>query len=326
MPINFLICSERSGSNLITKIMNSHSNICGPSPKHIFNPVLRNLFRYSPIDGESNWNELLADIHRLINVDFSTWKKTFSLEELSELSKTGDINNLLKNIFYAEAKKSDKQHLFIKENHIYEFLPYLILNFPESKYLYQIRDPRDMALSWKKSKIHVGGVVNAARQWQKDQQNSLKNYFPLQRSGKILLIKYEDVITSSEKVIKEATEFLGFQFEETMLDFHKEDLANKNSKKMATWENLSKPLLKNNMNKYKNELSEEEIKAIERICYFEMKFLDYTPEFAWTDLKDISTKKLNELDEQEKASNQLERPKGVIKNMEAKKVFYQKLI
>lgn len=29
----FLMCSERSGSNFITKLMNNHSQICGPSTK-----------------------------------------------------------------------------------------------------------------------------------------------------------------------------------------------------------------------------------------------------------------------------------------------------
>lgn len=326
MSINFLICSERSGSNLITKILNSHSNICGPSPKHIFNPVLRNLFRYNPLNKDRNWNELLIDIYRLINVNFSTWKKTFSFEELSELSKTGDINNLLRNIFYTEAKENGKQHIFVKENHVYEYLPYLILNFPESKYLYQVRDPRDMALSWKKSKIHVGGIVNGARQWQKDQQNSLKHYFPLKEVRKIKLFKYEDLITTSDIIIKEVIEFLGYQFEEEMLDFHKENLANKNSKRMESWKNLSKPLLKKNMKKYQNELNEGEIKTIERICYFEMKFLGYEPEFGLSDLKKITTDKLNEIDKKEKVSIELDRPEGVIKNIEAKKAFYNKLI
>lgn len=326
MSINFLICSERSGSNLITKIMNSHSNICGPSPKHIFNPVLRNLFRYAPLERISNWVELLTDIHRLINVDFSRWKKTYTLEDLGELAQAGNVNDLLKNIFYIEAKMNGKQHLFIKENHIYEYLPYLLLNFPESKYVYQVRDPRDMALSWKKSKIHIGGVISGARQWQKDQNNSLKHFFLLRQFGKAILVKYEDLISIPEKVIKEAVEFLGFQFEENMFKYYEEDMVNKNSIKMATWENLSKPLLKRNMNKYKQELSEEEIMIIERICFFEMKVLGYESVYQWRDLEDITSEKINRYDKIEQKKMKTVRPNGVIKNIEAKKFFYQKIV
>lgn len=326
MSINFLICSERSGGNLITKIMDSHSNICGPSPKHIFNPVLRNLFRYSPLTNEDNWKELVKDIHRLLNVDFSNWKKNFLFDELINLSKTGDINNLLRDIFYTESEENGKQHLFIKENQVYEFLSHLLLFFSESKYVYQVRDPRDMALSWKKSNIHIGGIVNGAKQWQKDQQNSLKQYHALRQVGKIILIKYEDLISSPKKLLKVITEFLGFQFEEEMLDFYQGDMTIQNSKKTDTWKNLSNPILDKNKNKYREELKEQEIKAVECICYFEMNFLGYEPEYEWDELKKMNTNQLDKIDKQERETIDLIRSDGVLKNMEAKKVFYQKLI
>ena len=70
MSILFLICSERSGSNFITKLLNGHPNICGPATKHIINPVARNLFRYGDLSVESNWHELLQDIYELISVSF----------------------------------------------------------------------------------------------------------------------------------------------------------------------------------------------------------------------------------------------------------------
>jgi len=165
MSLFFLMCSERSGSNFITKLLNGHNNICGPSPKHIINPVARNLFRYGDINEKENWNELLVDIHRLINIDFAIWEKEFSLEDLKALAPIGDVASLIRNIFLEEARANGKQHVFIKENHVYEFLPFLLLNFPESKYVYMVRDPRDMALSWKKNPDHLGGIVKAARQW-----------------------------------------------------------------------------------------------------------------------------------------------------------------
>lgn len=43
MKFDFLICSERSGSNLITKLLDNHSKYCGPTPPHllrVFYPVL----------------------------------------------------------------------------------------------------------------------------------------------------------------------------------------------------------------------------------------------------------------------------------------------
>ena len=127
MSMFFLMCSERSGSNFITKLLNGHNNICGPSTKHIINPVARNLFRYADITKQENWNELLTDMHRLMSIEFSVWKKQFSLNDLMELAPTGDIASLIRNIFMEESRANGKQHVFIKENHVYEFLPFLLL-------------------------------------------------------------------------------------------------------------------------------------------------------------------------------------------------------
>lgn len=46
MKCVFLMCSERSGSNLITRMMNAHPDICRPAVKHISNVLTRNVFRF----------------------------------------------------------------------------------------------------------------------------------------------------------------------------------------------------------------------------------------------------------------------------------------
>jgi hypothetical protein len=326
MSMFFLMCSERCGSNFITKLLNGHSKICGPSTKHIINPLARNLFRYQPVTQEQNWEALLIDIHRLMSVSFSIWKKSFSLDELRNLGPAGDVAALIRNIFYEEAKANGKQHVFIKENQVYEFLPYLLLNFPESKYIYQTRDPRDMALSWKKNLDHPGGIVKAARQWQKDQQNSLKNYDALQPFGKAYFLRYEDLIANPARCLKDILHFLGLNYETSMLDFHKDELTQINSEKQKAWGNLSRGVIADNKNKYLNELSEHEIKAIEKICYYEMIHLGYEPRYALAELDALTDQHLLELEMHEQDTIPHKRSEGVKGNMDAKKIFYTKIL
>lgn len=323
MSISFLISSERSGSNFITKLLDGHSNICGPSTKHVFNPVLRNLYRYQPLQDEKRWEELIKDIYELLRINFSVWSTSFTINSLLALAPRGDINSLLKNIFYTEAKNHGKQHIFIKENHVYEFLPYLLINYPESKYVCLVRDPRDMALSWKKNPSHPGGVVKAAKQWKVDQQNMLKTHDTLQSMS--ILTTYEKLITDTESELKKIIGFLGLSYEPEMLDFHKDELTQKNAKQQKAWKNLSKSVISNNKNKYREELSEQEIKYIEKICYYEMMYLGYSPEFDLSDLNKISTDGISTYEDREMKNIEVERPQGVLKNMNAKKTFYEKL-
>lgn len=324
MSLSFLMCSERSGSNFISKLLNGHNNICGPSTKHIINPVARNLFRYGDLQKKENWDQLLTDIYRLVSVDFSVWRKSFSFDELKLLAPVGDIKSLIQNIFLEEARANGKQHLFIKENHVYEFLPFLMTYFPESKFVYQTRDPRDMALSWKKNLDHLGGVVRAARQWKLDQQQSLKNYYLLKTQRKVHFVRYEELTANNEFEVKKILEFLGVSFDEDIFEFHKDEITQKNAGMQKAWDNLSKGVITNNSQKYLKGLTENEIKAIEKICWYEMKHLGYKPEFSEKELKMISEVWLEKLNQQELLELELHQSAGVKENMEAKARFYQR--
>lgn len=324
MSFSFLMCSERAGSNFIVKLLNGHSNICGPSTKHIINPVARNLFRYEPIDVQDNWNYLIADIHNLMSAAFSVWRKQFSVDELKGLARPGDIVTLIRNIFMEEARANGKQHVFIKENHVYEFLPFLLMNFPEAKYVYQYRDPRDVALSWKKSPDHPGGVVAAARQWQKDQQSTLKNVEVLESLGKVFSLSYEELIDRPVELAEKITGFLGIPHDPAVANFYKDDLTRANAQKQGAWSNLEKGVMSDNKEKYRKELTDAEVLAVEKICWYEMRHLGYMPEFSREEVEKFSNDALEEMNSSEFVSIPLLRSDGVKENMEAKRRFYQR--
>lgn len=324
MSIFFLMCSERSGSNFITKLLNGHKNICGPSTKHVINPVARNLFRYGNLSDSKNWDMLLEDIYSLMSVDFSVWRKKFTISDLRDIAPVGDIKSLIRNIYLDEARENGKQHVFIKENHVYEFLPFLLMYFPESKFLYQTRDPRDMALSWKKNSDHPGGVVKAARQWKHDQQQSLKNFHLLKSFGKADFVRYEDLTANAEVEIDKVLRFFGLPYDDGIFDFHKDEITLENAKKQKAWDNLSKSIIKDNSKKYEAELSVEEVMTIEKICWFEMLHLGYRPDYSEKDLEAVTEYFIEEINRKELKDIVLARSIGVKENMAAKSRFYQR--
>ncbi len=323
MDKHFLLCSERSGSNLITKMLNAHSQICGPSTKHLMNPVYRNLFRYTPLNDDKNWEQLIKDLLNLYNVEFSVWKSEFSLDELKKEIPKGDYVTLINYFFDKETSINGKKMAFIKENHIYEFFPYLYKYYPESKFIYQVRDPRDVALSWKKNPTHKGGVVNAAIQWKKDQQQLLKLCHFLETENRVIKLKYEDLITDSTKELKRIFEFLNLEYESKVEEFYKDSLTKENATTQHAWNNLSKSVITDNSNKFKKELTDVEIQVIEKICFFEMKSLGYQLINSSDELKQLTEVDIQNL-EKEETSISYSPSKGVKENMIAKAAFYQR--
>lgn len=326
MSLFFLMCSERSGSNFITKLMNGHENICGPSTKHIINPVARNLFRYGDLSVEKNWLELLSDIDRLFNVAFSVWKTKLDMEIMRDLAPTGDVAALIRNIFLREAQAHGKQHVFVKENQVYEFFPLLQYYFPQTRYIYLTRDPRDMALSWKKNKDHPGGVVAAARQWRNDQVQNLKNYHILKLKERAYHLRYEDLIIDTEEECRKVCKTLGVPFDGNICNFYQDDWTRKNAKQVEAWCNLSRPVMSNNSKKYREELTRQEITAIESICLFEMRYFGYDPDVVFDEAKMLRNDEVEQIAAVEAASHPRKPADGVVANMEAKKRFYRRSV
>ena len=63
----------------------------------------------------------------------------------------------------------------MKENHAYLFIAYTLAHFPESRFVWLVRDPRDMALCQRQT-ILPGGVQKAAPVWKENQGETLKVY------------------------------------------------------------------------------------------------------------------------------------------------------
>ena len=318
------MCSERSGSNLVTKIVNSHSRICGPSTKHIINALARNLFRYEPLNDANNWSRLIEDVHRLFSVEFSTWKTQFSLKDMSQLAPIGDVRALIENLFRSEASANGKQYCFVKENQTYEFYPFIAHYFPGSRFVYQVRDPRDMALSWQKDTDFPGGVVAAARQWKKDQQNFLKIFHLLSKQGLAHFLRYENLIVRPEAEAKKLIEFLGFSYEPQVLEFFKDDLTRKNAGSLDSWSNLNQPVMPGNQGKYVTELTDLQIATVESICRYEMQLFSYPIDHSTEELSRIDAETINALGLEERKQWPPNRSPGVVANMSAKKVFYER--
>jgi hypothetical protein len=278
MDFTFLICSERSGSNLITKIMDRHSQYCGPSPTHIFRILLENRHRYGNLNQPENWNAFLEDSAAIMNTMLGVWSTRWNAQSLNELvpfQKTADV---LKAIYENEALANGKKKVFIKENHLYRYIPFILSEFDTARFVYVVRDPRDMALSWKRSPSLRGGVIRAANTWKNDQSESVKLLSYLMEQERMILLRYEDLLTNPEYELCRLCNFLEIIFEPQMLTQSPGNLTVRNAHRAADWENLRNPLMRSNFHKFNGQLLEEEVGYVEKVCQEEMEFLGYRRE------------------------------------------------
>lgn len=304
MKYTFLMCSERSGSNLLTKMMDAHSLYCGPSPIHLMRLLIENRHRYGELSNQRNWDEFVSDAWELLQVGLGPWKSNWTKNSLLKSVSTTSPAALFQTIYAREAHENNKKNVFIKENQLYRFLPFILTWFPGSKIVYLVRDPRDMALSWKNAPALRGGVVRAANIWKIDQLAGLDVVNSLNDSNQIHVLRYETLIADTERELRRLTSFLGIRFEQSMLQFYELPATGSSADSAAEWKNLAKPLMKNNYNKYKSELSQDEIAFVEEQCREIMPLFNYQAENKAGTLSKDRKKKLLDMELYEKPQYQ----------------------
>ena len=280
MPLSFtfLMCSERSGSNLITRMFDAHPDCCGPSPTHLVRILAENRGRYGDLSADGPWRELCSDAAEILATKVGRWQREWTAADLQRAVPRRSLAAPLRTVFAAEAKSAGKAHLFIKENHLHRSLPLVQRAFPGARIVAMVRDPRDMALSWQQSDVLRGGVVRAARVWRADQDALLQVLNCLVRGRDIHLLRYEDLVSAPGPTLDAACAFVGLPPDPAMLDFHREDGATVQASSSEAWRNLDRPLMSGNFHKWRDGLTPDQLTWVEAVCSGAMEAFGYRPE------------------------------------------------
>ncbi len=273
---SFLMCSERSGSNLLARMLDAHPEVCSPPPAHLFRLLAEHRCRYGDLHDDTAWETLLQDTVDLLATSVVPWRTRWSVARLRREVRARSLGALLAHLHRAEARARGKHRLFVKENHLYRFLPLLQRTFPDLRLVILVRDPRDMALSWKNSPILRGDVVRAARVWAEDQRAAMTVLGCLEPGRDVLLVTYERLIAAPERELARICRFLELHFDPAMLAFHRQETTQRTARASDVWRNLARPVLADNAGKWRRGLSPEEIACIEAVCAEPMAFFGYT--------------------------------------------------
>lgn len=305
MKFDFLFCSERSGSNLITQMMDSHPEISGPFSTQLMNFFLSQLYKYGNISEEKNWRILVEDILLYLESMHSTWQSSFKIEEVLTQVKERSFKSIHRWVYEHEAGLEGKKRLFIKDNHAYKSIGYTEASFDKPRYVWLIRDPRDAVVSLLDNGIMNGGAKHVCGFWNDDQYGFLKAYTYLNAENRIIKVLFEDLLSNTEEVLKKICDFMGIDFDKQMLEFHKKDSVETNAANVSAWSDLNKPIIKNNFNLYKKRLNEVQIKYVEYNCMELMDYFGYKREFSTYEAPEVLENKLSEFTEEKPmASNE----------------------
>lgn len=271
----FIIGTERSGTNLLRLILNAHSAIAVPHPPHIMKFFHSFVDVYGDLNKDKNFKKLIHDVCQLVELHTYPWEIKPDKEMVFQQAKDRRLISVFFEIYAQYLTYTGKARWVCKSTFMIDHVAAILKYFPNARFIYMVRDGRDVAASAKSSIFNHYHIYYTAQLWRKEQQTGLSWLEKLPKE-QIMLMKYEDLISDTEEVIKKTCLFLAENFEEKMLQYHHSKEAKKSGSLSISWKNTSKPVISNNKEKFLNALSKGELEIFEAITYKELMALEYT--------------------------------------------------
>ena len=273
------IGTQRSGSNLLRVMLNQLPEISAPHPPHVLKTFFPLLPLYGDLNVPANFHQLTVDVCDWVNGNPVPWTGV-SLNPDNIYSKCTKHNLIeLFSAIHKEKAKADDASIWCCKSmesiyYVHEIESMKLNPF----YIYLYRDGRDVALSFKKAFVGPKHVYFIAKKWKEEQELSLTFLNSLDES-RYMLIKYEDFIHTPRAILSALCDKLQIPTSEKMFEYYASTESINTASSGDMWANLSKPILPDNFNKYKRELTTEEIKIFELVAGSSLNSLGYETEY-----------------------------------------------
>lgn len=293
-PINkqlhFIIGIGRSGTTILNKILNSHPSIHSlPEANFLlfFLNDYKNVTRFTKENIELMFQQIkiFSLSHPLVGWELDMEK---AKQKLIDIVSKGELSyaTLCKTI-YSEIKVTGKDKsnatMLIDKNPAFTLsVDQLEKHFPESKFILLVRDYRANVLSRKQNAyLKSPRVPYNATRWRVF--NEIANKFYQKHKSKVLLLRYEDLVSDYDASMKKVFAFLNVKEEDmketelSKVDVSKMEIADEHKKYFSKkYEDLSKPINTSRVNAWQTELSKDEIAECDAICASFAKVFGYT--------------------------------------------------
>ena len=284
IKLNFILASPRTGSTLLSSMLNAHPNIVSTSEEtftYSLYPKYKNVKTWTSKIIEEFCYDFYLFSEGKFEIQFGTKKDLINLLESHRENLTYDkVIKLVHLCFFPNKDKSNITTLVDKHLVFHFILEKVASMYPESNFIILHRDPRDNALvkrrMFERQKKKTQSYYQLSCSWKYVYGRilRLKNKIGKER---FLEIKYEDLVSNPETELKKVCLFLNISYDKKMLSYD-EQIKNEVTKNLETLSANSKKLItllhsglteKVNTNKvglWKQGLKKEEADLVWTIC------------------------------------------------------------
>ena len=255
-------------------MLDQSPDIVSPHPAHVLVTFVPLLSLYGQLDAVS-YNTLLNDVVDYVEANPVPWEGLqINRKKIFEDSKVYSLFEINRLIYEQAAISRNAKYWCCKSMANVHYADHLEKHSPNLKYIYLYRDGRDVAVSFKKAIVGEKHIYNLAQVWNYDQEACLKLAESIGKD-RFFALNYESLISHPEAVIKQLCAFLDIAYHENMLSFYNSNESKVTAAAGEMWQNLEKPIMRNNTGKFLKELTTDDIEIFELVNKKVLTKLDY---------------------------------------------------
>ena len=261
-----MIPLRRCGSHALRLRLNNNPQFYSPYPLHIvdFMPLLE---KYGDLTIDRHYFQLIVDVIGLQSVSMVKWKEVV-FDPVEIFDKIQHQPRSVHRILWELLLRAGEQHgasvVMDKSLDSVRYADELLSLFPDMLFLNVVRDPRAQVASMNRAIIHDYNSTLNALAWV--EAHTIARQFIIRYPERVLTIRYEDFLANQELTLRRICTFFGIDFLPEMLDVSHSSEAQQISQLSALWETNGFPPVMANKDKFKLQLSLDEIEIIECLC------------------------------------------------------------
>lgn len=222
-----MIGAERSGTTLVMAMLGCHPRIAVPEVVWYYSRFRPYLHTYGDLSVEKNFRTLATEMVFGLKTPF--WGMNVNprtiVDEIIQDVKENSFAGLYCAMFERFARENGgKPRWGEKTPYNLFFIKEILEDFPNAQFIYITRDGRDASADYIESSFGPTNIYCAAEVWRMCQDAAAPWREKLSKD-QWYDVKYEELVKDPEGILKDVCEFLQEDYDPTMLDFHKTDLA-----------------------------------------------------------------------------------------------------
>lgn len=257
----FIIGTPRSGTSLVSRIIDSHPEIGVPFESHIYPTLYGWRNWYGDLDRAESREHLVEDMLNIYAVQ--DWDEIPEKGEVLERFERHDFHGAFEAVVGAWSSIKGKRRWGEKTPSNILFWREILEGFPKAKFVHIVRDGRDVAMSWKRVRFGPRHFYTIAELW-KAYLDRVERVRSRVGNNQLREIRYEDLLMRPEETVRGLSEFLNIGFVPRMLSFYEN--VDSYPTDARNERNLSRPLMKDNMEKWRTGMSRRDLRRFEAVA------------------------------------------------------------